>query len=56
MEYFMLFIGLGFFLFVMFIIERADDKRYERKVNEMREFGTHEQRKLTLIQRLTNRE
>lgn len=39
MEMFFLLLGLGFFLYVMWIIERADEKRYDRKLNEMREFG-----------------
>lgn len=39
MEYVLFFVGLGFFLYVMFIIERYDEKRYERKLNEQREFG-----------------
>ena len=39
MEYILFFIGLGFFLYIIFIIERAEERRYERKLNERREFG-----------------
>lgn len=51
MEYFFMFVGLGFFLYVLFIVERADEKRYDRKLNEMREFGVHRQQKRLLMKR-----
>lgn len=35
--------GLGFFLYVFIVIERSNDKQYERRLNEMREFGLHQE-------------
>lgn len=36
--FFMLF-GLGFFIFVVWKIEKSEDDRYQRRLNEAREFG-----------------
>lgn len=34
-----LFIGLGFFLYSMLIVERSEQRSYDRKLMEAREFG-----------------
>lgn len=39
--------GLGFFLFVAWIIFRQDTIDYDRKLNERREFGYFDQRRRT---------
>lgn len=39
MEFFFMFIGLGFFLFVMWMILSSEQKTYDRTLNERREFG-----------------
>lgn len=31
--------GLGFFLFVVLMIERSEERSYQRRLNEAREFG-----------------
>lgn len=38
-EWILFFVGLGFFLFVMHYIIRDEDKTYQRRLNEKREFG-----------------
>jgi hypothetical protein len=48
MEYILFFIGLGFFLYIIFIVERAEEKRYDRKLNERREFGYEAQKRRSL--------
>lgn len=32
-------IGLGFFIFVMWTVENAEERNYNRKLSEAREFG-----------------
>lgn len=39
MEYAFMLLGLGFFLYVIYRIERADEKRQDQKMAERREFG-----------------
>lgn len=39
MEYFLLFVGLGFFLFIVVLALRTEREDYSRKLNEQREFG-----------------
>lgn len=39
MEMFFLFIGLGFFLLCIKIVLSSEKEEYQRRVNEMREFG-----------------
>ena len=39
MEFFFMFIGLGFFLLVIWKVEAAEERHYQRKLNEAREFG-----------------
>lgn len=39
MEFFFMFIGLGFFLFVMDGIRKDRNVEYERRLSEAREFG-----------------
>lgn len=39
MEFFFLFIGLGFFLFVIWLVVNTEERDYNRRLNERREFG-----------------
>lgn len=39
MDFFFMFIGLGFFLFIIWFVVQQHDKEYNRKLNEQREFG-----------------
>lgn len=32
-------IGLGFFIFIIWMVENAEERNYQRKLNEAREFG-----------------
>ena len=32
-------IGLGFFIFIIWMVEAAEERNYQRKLNEAREFG-----------------
>lgn len=32
--------GLGFFLYVIWLVQNAEERRYQRKMAELREFGT----------------
>lgn len=34
-------IGLGFFIFMIWFVENAEERNYQRKLNEAREFGVH---------------
>jgi hypothetical protein len=45
MEYFFMFIGLGFFLFVIWMIQVGEERMYQRKLNEQREFGYEKRRR-----------
>lgn len=45
MEYVLFFIGLGFFLFVIWMIQLSEERMYQRKLNEQREFGYWEKRR-----------
>ncbi len=33
--------GLGFFIYVIWMVQVAEERTYQRKLNEAREFGTH---------------
>lgn len=39
MEYILFFIGLGFFIFIIWMVQVAEERMYQRKLNEQREFG-----------------
>jgi hypothetical protein len=38
-EYFLFFISLGFFIFIIWMVQIAEERMYQRKLNEQREFG-----------------
>lgn len=33
--------GLGFFIYVVWMVENSEERTYQRKLNEAREFGKH---------------
>lgn len=39
MEFIFMVFGLGFFIFVIWMVESADERRYQRRLKEVREFG-----------------
>lgn len=39
MEFIFMIFGLGFFIFVIWMVESSDERRYQRKLMEHREFG-----------------
>ena len=39
MEYFFMFIGLGFFIYIIWMVQVAEERSYQRKLTEQREFG-----------------
>ena len=45
MEYFFMFIGLGFFISIIWMVQVAEERMYQRKLNEQREFGYQKQKK-----------
>lgn len=42
-EYFLLIFGLGFFIYVVWIVQVAEERQYQRRLNEKREFGVRSQ-------------
>lgn len=42
---FILIFGLAFFLYVMKFISNDEDRRYQRRLNEMREFGYRKEKR-----------
>ena len=45
MEMFLFFIGLGFFIAVIWMVQVAEERMYQRKLNEQREFGYEKQKR-----------
>jgi len=45
MEFVLFFVGLGFFIFVIWTVQVAEERMYQRKLNEQREFGYEEQKR-----------
>jgi hypothetical protein len=45
MENILFFIGLGFFIFVIWMVQVAEERMYQRKLNEQREFGYEDQKR-----------
>lgn len=39
MEFFFMFVGLAFFILIIWKVEAAEERQYQRKLNEAREFG-----------------
>lgn len=39
------FIGLGFFVFIIWMVQVSEERMYQRKLNEQREFGYEEQKR-----------
>jgi hypothetical protein len=39
MEMILFFVGLGFFIFIIWMVQVAEERMYQRKLNETREFG-----------------
>lgn len=38
-EFFFLLLGLGFFVYIIILVERSEERMYQRRLNEAREFG-----------------
>jgi hypothetical protein len=45
MEFFFMFIGLGFFIFIILMVLHESDKSYHRSIMEAREFGFQKQKR-----------
>ena len=39
MDLFVMLIGLGFFIFIIHLVTNGEDRDYQRRLNEAREFG-----------------